>query len=236
LRLRGLGEAMSKSHRTIWVRVGIVSAFVAAFVVYSFWHTGKSWQFAEVDPEVLYITAVQSPEQGVNACERARCRAMFVLMPHGAAGEPPISDVVNFGFHSKLNVFPIDVEEGDFPNQEQLNTVLSSLKKEKNRPALVISKDGLLSGQVAAVYRLAVLKMPLAEVQKLAALPDAPPETTQAIQEFAARYATALAAVIQPADGRLILPRMAAAPPAEEAGPKPSATAPSLQWAVPAGR
>ncbi|GEM_PF-5586159 len=173
--------------RKVYLIIGIGVLAVVGLLWFAF-GSAKLRQYEVISDEVFYRAAVSSLDEFVDVEAKVSPAYVMIGMHEHEQEVEPWASIIGYAGRNQIPVAQVAISsDGTLPNS-QVDMVLPRLTSGKRFPVLFISADGAYGGMVAAAYRLNVEKMPLDEVEKLAALPDAPADTTRRIREFARAY------------------------------------------------
>lgn len=179
---------MNSGTRNVIVRATVIAAVVALLCAWIFWPAPVTHYECVVKDDV-YRASANAPNQFVAASLKVEPQSVMVIGSESEVRSETMVTAENYAFKNHLKAIRVAVAPGMEPTAVEIARVVEFLGKPKNLPSLMIDMDGVRSGMLAAAYRLDVKKMPLDEVVKLAAIPDATPADTEAIRAFARRWA-----------------------------------------------
>lgn len=173
------------------LRIGLVLLAVGV-LAWLIFRGEEPKQFDVIEEGSLYRAVVTNVDEFAAAELKTEPGTICTLLPAGVVKTEPWSTMTSYAFRNKIRVTPMVVPEQGSLSMAQIAEDIAQISSARYRPVLLIGPEGLNSGKIAVAYRLAVKKMPLAEVERLAALPDAPAETTRELQAFARSYDQAM--------------------------------------------
>lgn len=191
---------MAKPRSQSLFRIALIIGAVALLGGYVLWHSTSTSQFQEVEPGILYVAAMPSTQEGINAANKIRAGVLMVLMSQADCEGPTVDPLIQYAYHNKLGVYTPKISPGEMPPRKVIDNMLSSIRKmpAKRLPILIVSTDGRAGGALVAAYRLDVAKLPVEQVVKLSATSDTPPDVAADLQAFIRQYAGRQDATTQP--------------------------------------
>ena len=188
-----------KERNPVLIRTAILVAVVGLIAWFLIWGTGHAWQYEIVQDGVLYRGSARTDDEFVAAELKVEPVGMIVVGTAEQLHDGALVTAQNYGNHNKTRVMTLTINPQEAPTDDQVKRFIDYVGLERRRPVLLVDTDGRTAGMLVAAYRLGVLQMPLGEVEKLAALKDAPAKTVEQVRLYAQKYAQQLKRVSAPA-------------------------------------
>lgn len=182
----------------VFLRIGVIVLAIGLLAWFVMGST-KAREYEQIHERYLYRATVTNVDEFTAAEAKVQPRTVALLIAPDQDKVEPWASVLRYAFRSHIKTDTLAVSPDGTLSFAQIADIITEIESYKHLPILMVGPDGVRSGKVTAAYRLAIDKMPLAEVERLAELPDAPPETTQEIREFARAYDRALRELAQKA-------------------------------------
>lgn len=181
---------MSMGLSKTWLRVGIIAGLIVAMGLYAFWYSGRTYQYEEIEQNLLYRSGLRTSSEFVNACNESGCRTVLMLMGENEQTGQEAQEAVKFVFRNRLKYLYVPMPTDQQPTREQIKTALDWIAQPKRQPVLLFCTDGRRSAMVAAAYRLSTKHMSWEAVRELAEKSDLSPATLVSVTAFINSYAT----------------------------------------------
>lgn len=184
---------MTDARRTVTLRVAILVGFVGLLLWFFLWRPGQVWQYEVIDEGVLYRCSARTGEEFAAAAMKVYPQGLIVAGTSEQLASEALTAATNYGHKNRTRAANFTVEAGQPPSDDQLRRFLDYTANPRRQPVLIADADGRPTRMLAAAYRLATMKMPLEEVEKLAAGEGADPEIVAQVRQFARDCAAKLA-------------------------------------------
>ena len=189
---------MSQSTSKVLTRIGIIGAIAALLAGYIFWYSSNTWQYRQIEPDVLYRTGLRSNDEFVAACNKAYCQTIVFLATPDEQAADVWQKAQTFCYRNRLRTRGFAIPPDQFPTPGQITGILEVIATARYQPILLVCTDGRRGAMVAAAYQMSVQHLDRQAVINLTTHSDLSPESQAAVIRYINTYSPTTAPSTRP--------------------------------------
>jgi hypothetical protein len=173
------------------LRIGVI-VLAVGLLIWFLVGRARVREYDEIIKHGLYRATVANVDDFTAVESKVRPRSVAILIPDDQDQAEPWASIIKYAFRGHMRLTTLGAPADGSLTNAQIADIIRRIESLQHVPVLVIGPHSEQLGKIAAAHRLVIERLPLADVERLAKLPDASPETTQKVCEFAQSYDKAL--------------------------------------------